>query len=461
MKQTKIIYVLSSVLVVLLGFLWFPSLGNLFSDNQTVNEVIAADELVVAAPFSDISESDESYEAIDYVRTQGVVHGYEDGTYQADRIIDRLEFLKIIIGATRSKEMIDTCNVNTFRFTDTATDQWYSPYICLGKKQGIVNGFDDGNYWPLKSINFVEAAKIISIAYGQNESTDEVWYKPYVNYLASQNAIPTSIDGFCDVIDRRQMAEMIYRLQANITTKPSQTYQQLEEKGGCVNEAEFTSNTIPVMMYHYVRFVDAGADPLGYNLSIEPPTFDQQMQWLTDNDVQTVHVSDVLRLGKAPERAVILVFDDGYKDFYTEAYPILQKHGLTATVAVITDRIDAEGYLSEADINELLNNGFEIVSHTHSHPQLTDLGSESLHLELAESQKILKEKFGIDTKALVYPIGKYNQTVMQATKDYYDIAFTTEHGVANLETELLSLPRIRMDNRNGVNGFISRVSNTL
>lgn len=114
----------------------------------------------------------------------------------------------------------------------------------------------------------------------------------------------------------------------------------------------------------------------------------------------------MLRLGKAPERAVILLFDDGYKDFYNAAYPILQKHGLTATVAVITEKIDVGGYLSEADINELLNNGFEIVSHTHSHPQLPNLGAESLHFELAESQKILKEKFGIDTKALVYPVGK-------------------------------------------------------
>jgi len=51
--------------------------------------------------------------------------------------------------------------------------------------------------------------------------------------------------------------------------------------------------------------------------------------------------------------------------------------------------------------------------------------------------------------------------VIQAAKDYYDIAFTTEHGVANLDTERLSLPRLRIDNRNGLNGLISRVSGTL
>ena len=86
----------------------------------------------------------------------------------------------------------------------------------------LVDGYPDGLFHPSDSINFVEAAKIISNVFSldiKNQATGEFWYRPYVQSLSDLHAIPVSITHFGQALTRAEMAEMVYRLKTDRTDK--------------------------------------------------------------------------------------------------------------------------------------------------------------------------------------------------------------------------------------------------
>lgn len=219
-----------------------------------------------------------------------------------------------------------------------------------------------------------------------------------------------------------------------------------------------TESKVPVVMYHYVRIVDKVKDPLGYNLSINPADFEKQMKYLKDQGYTTIHMEDLLDK-KVPKKAIVLSFDDGLEDFYTTALPILQKNGFTASNAVITGMIGQHEHMTNDQIRECIKAGIEITSHTVTHLDMSKLTKEQLHKQLAESKTYLENTFGIKVDGFIYPSGKYNELAVQMVKDEgYKIAATTQYGEANLEKDnILILPRVRIDNRDGYNGFVKKL----
>lgn len=169
--------------------------------------------------FNDVSSAHPNAQGIEYVKNQGIVKGYEDGTYRPDQTINRAEFTKIIIESQFSKSEIQKCT-NT-PFSDVEAEKWFTNYICLAQKNQIVNGYSDKTYRPSQSISFVEAAKIISNTFDFSIQESEVWYEPFVKVLTEKKAVPTSIDQLEKNITRGEMAEMIWRLKAKITNKPT------------------------------------------------------------------------------------------------------------------------------------------------------------------------------------------------------------------------------------------------
>lgn len=174
-----------------------------------------------ADSFVDVDHSHPYGNAIDYVKEQGIVKGYPDGTYKPDKTINRAEFTKIIIGATFPGEASgENC------FSDVQAE-WFAAYVCLAQSKGIIGGYADGTFKPDQNISFVEAAKIIVGAFGHTVESDEVWYKPFVMSLESKKSIPRSIASFEHQITRGEMAEIIHRLKASITSKASKSYNEL------------------------------------------------------------------------------------------------------------------------------------------------------------------------------------------------------------------------------------------
>ncbi|MFN7160804.1 MAG: S-layer homology domain-containing protein [Candidatus Gracilibacteria bacterium] len=116
--------------------------------------------------------------SINYLSSRGIIQGYADGSFQPINKINRAEFTKIIIGALYPEEIKtfskDSC------FPDVPANEWFTPYICLGKTKGIIKGNPDGKFHPANLINQAESLKILLTGFGlSQESTSGTWYQPF------------------------------------------------------------------------------------------------------------------------------------------------------------------------------------------------------------------------------------------------------------------------------------------
>ncbi|MBL4694358.1 polysaccharide deacetylase family protein [Candidatus Gracilibacteria bacterium] len=225
-----------------------------------------------------------------------------------------------------------------------------------------------------------------------------------------------------------------------------------------VGEIGEVSDQVPILMYHYVREVDKVWDPLGWNLSVSPELFERQMEYLQGSGYSSISMGDFL-LGHADERSVVLTFDDGLSDFYATALPILEKYNFKASNAVISGFIGREGHMNEDEIFEIMESGVEILSHSVYHKNLASLSDADIRFEVSSSRDDLEERFGVNIRGFVYPSGKFDRRVMRILgEEGYSFALSTEYGEADLgEHDLMLLPRIRVDNRGGYEGFVKRL----
>jgi|GEM_PF-810281 len=183
------------------------------------------------AAFVDVSSNHPNYESINYVQGKKIVQGYSDGSFKPNAQINRAELTKIIIATNYDEADIKTCGVGTIGLSDVAANAWFASFVCAAKQRNIIKGYDDGTFKPAQNVTFVEAAKIISLGFGQQLPEDpEVWFRPYVEYLSSQSAIPDSITTMAQNITRGEMAEMIYRLHAAVESRPAQAFDDGELK---------------------------------------------------------------------------------------------------------------------------------------------------------------------------------------------------------------------------------------
>lgn len=212
-------------LLILAELVLFPALLFCFVTQNLVQSDSVLASSIVSGVFSDVLSTNQNYEAINYVQAKNIVDGYPDGTFRPDNLINRAESTKIITEAYYQGQA-DGRNC----FPDVGTE-WFAKYICFYKIRNFIVGYPDGTFKPAIDINFVETAKILVNIKGFSVTSDSnIWYKPYVEKLAEVHAIPTSITSFNQKVTRGEMAEMIYRLKANVTNKPSKTYREMVQE---------------------------------------------------------------------------------------------------------------------------------------------------------------------------------------------------------------------------------------
>lgn len=217
---------------------------------------------------------------------------------------------------------------------------------------------------------------------------------------------------------------------------------------------------IPVLMYHSI-------DDNGFfnPWKMSKGEFDEQMKFLKDNHFTTLTLDelyDSLENGKpVPEKSVVVTLDDGYRDSYTNAYPILKKYGIKATVFVIAGTIDNnKGYLTSGEIKEMLQNGIDFESHTVHHEQLNKLSYKAQLNTLAESKKIMEEFTGKEIKYLAYPYGDYNENTIKAAKAAgYKMAFLANGKWAHKSSGIYTLQRIYIFKLFNLKVFDERLTN--
>jgi peptidoglycan/xylan/chitin deacetylase (PgdA/CDA1 family) len=232
-----------------------------------------------------------------------------------------------------------------------------------------------------------------------------------------------------------------------------------------VSDQSVPAAGVPVLMYHYVRTLPVGThDYLGYQLSVSDVNFEEQMRYLANTGYTTLAPEEFYNALSAnkllPEKPVMLTFDDGYEDFYTNAFPILKKYQLKAALFVIANLVgDPLGrYVTWEQLREMESTGLVFVgSHTLSHPDLTV--SRRVEREIFDSKTILEEKLGHSVTFFAYPSGRFNARTEDLVKAAgYQAAFTTLFGGAAKPEQFFHLPRVRISGGLDFQGFIDRLN---
>ena len=200
---------------------------------------------------------------------------------------------------------------------------------------------------------------------------------------------------------------------------------------------------IPILMYHSI----SDDDP-NNNLLVPPSMFEEQMAWLEANEFTAMDLDealDAMETGKVPKRPVVITFDDGYSDNYTNAFPSLKNHGLKATFFVITDGVDDGYYMSSDMLKEMQSDGMSIQNHTANHLELDKLSREDAYDTIKRGQDFLRNNIGSDANYLCYPVGKYNSETIEIEKELgIKAATTTQGGISSIGDGLYQLKRVRI-----------------
>lgn len=179
--------------------------------------------------------------------------------------------------------------------------------------------------------------------------------------------------------------------------------------------------TPKALMYHLVL-----EKPYNYStgLFVRPVDLEAQIQALLDAGYIFLFADEY---GKTKEKSVVLTFDDGYVDNYTELLPILKKYNVKATVYIIGDLVNNHHeYLTKEQIKEMADSGHvQFGCHTMSHPYLTGLNDEEIAKEYTDCKALIKEYTGQDCRSIAYPYGDYNKRVTAITKQHFDYAYNS------------------------------------
>lgn len=162
---------------------------------------------------------------------------------------------------------------------------------------------------------------------------------------------------------------------------------------------------VPILMYHRVDYPDRESP----GLYVTPQTFEKQMQFLKAHNYRVLPLKEVVRMIKNKERVplntVVITFDDGYLDNFTNAFPVLKKLEFPATIFMISNNIGKDGWLAEEDLRILDEAGIAIESHTANHAFLPEISDDEQVEELVRSKQRLEEVLGRPVTLFSYPAG--------------------------------------------------------
>lgn len=179
---------------------------------------------------------------------------------------------------------------------------------------------------------------------------------------------------------------------------------------------------VPVLMYHAVSDDTWGMS----SLFVSPGEMEAQLQYLQDEGFTTLWFEDLPNVAQY-EKPILLTFDDGYDDNYTELLPLLEKYQAKATVFVIAERMGTEHKMTEEQVKAMHDSGLvSIQSHTMTHPYLSTLSPEDQEYQMARSQLKLARLTGKVPRTICYPGGWYNQDTMDIAAKYYDFGLIME-----------------------------------
>lgn len=216
-----------------------------------------------------------------------------------------------------------------------------------------------------------------------------------------------------------------------------------------------SSVRIPIALFHYVEYVKDDKDTIRKSLSITPFTFKRQIETLRNEGftfMTPAELADVLDGNLIlPKNPIILSFDDGYKDFYTDVFPILKEFKIKAVAYIVSDFIDKPNFMTASQIREIIrSNLVEIGVHTVHHSYIKGLLKQDASFEVNKSKEDIRKMFGINAVSFAYPYGAYDDQALEIVENAgFKTAVTTMAGVQIYRNKRFKLPRIRLGARTG------------
>ena len=220
--------------------------------------------------------------------------------------------------------------------------------------------------------------------------------------------------------------------------------------------------SVPILMYHGIsNHAEPGAPSLAYyKTNTSPEIFRRHIDYLAENGFRTLALADLIeqlrRNAPLPAKSVVITFDDGLRNFQTEAFPILRKHGFTATMFVPTGFIRTprksfknQECLTWEEVRELRKAGMEFGSHTVTHPRLVELAWKDIRHELRASREDLEQRLGEPVTIFSHPfafpeadsgyVSGFREALVETG---YACCVTTRLGRVKIGDDLFSLKRL-------------------
>lgn len=210
---------------------------------------------------------------------------------------------------------------------------------------------------------------------------------------------------------------------------------------------------VPVFLYHYVEYVKD--DPGRQNLSTPPSVLTAQIEtlkaagytFITPNDLANDLSGQII----LPEKPIILSFDDGHMDFYTDVFPILKKEQVKAIAYIVLDLLNRPDFMFTFQVKNIAQSPLvEIGSHAMNHILLKGIKKKTAEYEIVQSKKVLQDMIGLPVNSFAYPYGALDwQAISIVGEAGYTNAVSTIPGIMQSTQNKFFLYRLRPGYRTG------------
>ncbi|MDD0852517.1 polysaccharide deacetylase family protein [Halobacteriovorax sp. GB3] len=210
---------------------------------------------------------------------------------------------------------------------------------------------------------------------------------------------------------------------------------------------------IPILYYHSI-----GKSLNREGLRVDTDEFEKQIKYLVENYI-VVHLDEIANLVKSSKNAhkyAAVTFDDGYKDNFDVAYPILKKYNCPATIFIASGFVKKEVEFTEGgekliplELNDIKSMNDDLVrfeAHTHTHISLNEITLDEVTYELERSVKEIEQMCGRKPTHFAYPNGAINKDILKRVEDVgFKSAYATFMSTEVKCEDLFCIPRVMID----------------
>lgn len=229
---------------------------------------------------------------------------------------------------------------------------------------------------------------------------------------------------------------------------------------------------VPILMYHGVSDETDETRNAYFRVTTSPKMFEQQMRLLAENGYYGCRLDAIADNGNNNLRKTVLTFDDGFADFYNEAWPILEKYGFSASVFLPTGFIEdherslikGKQHLSWDQVRELHAKGIEFGSHSITHTILRNCPRDEIKREIVESKAVIEKRLRVPVRSFSYPYAfPFDDSSLVTFLDEcvrsagYEFAVSTRIGVDNVRGNRVFRPRLPINDLDDPKLFLAKI----